>query len=87
MQEAGFFTEEGARIAKVQRKFVFIRYAESAVIVITALTSLAVNYRFSITDVALALLIHAAVLLAFDVIAERRGATYLSEIERRSVGT
>jgi hypothetical protein len=36
--------------------------------------------RFAVAGVALGLLVHLAVLLAFDLVAERRGAVYLTAL-------
>jgi len=37
-----------------------------------------------VVGIALALLFHAAFLLAFDLVAERRGAAYLAQIQART---
>jgi hypothetical protein len=81
---ARFVAEEGARMTRVQRTFVIIQYVELAVIVTTAISAIALKHRLMLSGVALGLLIHAAFLLAFDIVAERRGAIYLSEIRTRS---
>lgn len=74
---ARFFSDEGARMARVQRTFVVVQYVEVAVIVVAAIVALTLKQRVAISGVALGFAIHAAVLLAFDVIAERRGAVYV----------
>lgn len=71
--EGGLRASESARMLRVQRNFVYIEYAEVAIIVVSALLALAMRHR---AGVALALLLHAGVLLAFDVVAEHRGAVY-----------
>ena len=73
---------EGARMARVQRNFVIVEYVEVALIVICAFVSLTQKHRPVLTGIALGLLINAAFLLAFDVIAERRGAAYLAAIDQ-----
>jgi len=78
---ARFFAEEGARMARVQRTFVIVQYVEVAVIVLAAITALALKHRVTASGIALGLLLSAAVLLAFDIVAERRGAVYLGAIE------
>jgi hypothetical protein len=81
---ARFFADEGARMARVQRNVVVIQYIEITVIVTAAIAAFALKNRLSLSGIALGLLCHAAFLLAFDLIAERRGATYLDEIRTRS---
>lgn len=78
---ARFFSEEGARMVRVQRNFVVVQYAELAVIAIAAITAVAQKNRLWLSGIALGLLLHAAFLLAFDIVAERRGAAYLAAIE------
>jgi|SRR5262245_968976 len=77
---AAFFADEGARMARVQRNFVAIEYVEVALIVVTAVVAVARKSNATLTGVALGLLINAALLLAFDLLAERRGAVYLAAI-------
>ena len=81
---ARFFAEEGARMTRVQRTFLIVQYVEVAVIVTASIAAIALKQRLMLSGVALGLLVHAAFLLAFDIVAERRGATYLSEIRTRS---
>lgn len=77
-------TEEGARMARVQRNFAVIQYIELIVIVTAAIAAIAFKNRFALSGIALGLLCHAAFLLAFDLVAERRGAIYLEALRRRS---
>lgn len=77
-------SEEGARMIRVQRNFVIAQYIELVVVVIAAIIALWQKSRFWISGLALGLLLHGAILLAFDVIAERRGAIYLSALNTRS---
>jgi hypothetical protein len=79
---ARFYTDEGARMARVQRNFVLIEYVEVALIVVTTIVAIARKSNATLTGVALGLLINAALLLAFDLLAERRGAVYLAAIEQ-----
>jgi hypothetical protein len=79
-----FFADESARMARVQRNFVVIQYIELVVIVTAAIAAISFRNRFALAGIALGLLCHVAFLLAFDLIAERRGAIYLSEIRTRS---
>jgi hypothetical protein len=78
---ARFFTDETTRMARVQVNFIMIQYVELAVIVIAAITAIALKNRFWLSGIALGLLCHAACLLAFDIVAERRGAVYVAAIE------
>jgi hypothetical protein len=82
---ARFTSEEGARMARVQRNFVLIEYVELAVIFVAALIAVSQKHRPGLTGVALGLLINGAFLLAFDLVAERRGEAYLSVLEARAV--
>jgi len=80
---ARFTSEEAARMARVQRNFVVIEYVELAVIVVSALIAVTQKHRPGLAGVALGLLINGAFLLAFDLVAERRGAEYVSVIRGR----
>lgn len=70
-------------MARVQRTFIIVEYVELFVVVVTALTAISSKARPGLMGVALGLLISASVLLAFDLVAERRGAEYLSSISAR----
>ena len=76
-----FVTAESARMSRVQRNFVVVQYVEVGVIAIAAITALALKHRVAVSGIAMGLLVSAAVLLAFDIIAERRGATYLAALQ------
>jgi len=78
---SAFHTDERARMARVQRNFVVIEYVEVALILVTAFAAIARKSNATLTGVALGLLINAALLLAFDVLAERRGGVYLAALE------
>lgn len=69
-------------LVRVQRNLV--QYIEVAVIVIAAITAFAQKSRFWVAGVALGLLLNAALLLAFDLVAERRGAAYLAAIHTQA---
>jgi hypothetical protein len=77
---ARFYAEEGARMAKVQRNFVILEYTWIALIALAALVAVAMKARFRITGVALGLLVHFTIVLTFDLVAERRGAAYLTAL-------
>jgi cytochrome b len=78
---AAFYAEEGARMTRVQRNFVAIEYVEVVLIIAAAVVAVARKHSHTVTGIALGLLINAAFLLAFDLLAERRGAVYLAVIE------
>jgi hypothetical protein len=81
---ATYFAEETARMAKVQRAFVVIELVELAVIAVASIAAIAWKSRPVLSGVALGFLINAAFLLAFDIVAERRGAVYLSALEAQA---
>ena len=70
-------------MARVQRNFVVIEYIELFIIVTTAVAAVYLKARPGPSGVLLGLLISASVLLAFDLIAERRGAEYVAELASR----
>src|SRR5262249_2309329 len=76
-----YFAEEGARMVKVQRNFVILEWAWLALIAVSAVVAVAQKERAGLSGVALGILINVSIILAFDVIAERRGAVYLQAIE------
>lgn len=76
-----FFSEEGTRMAKVQKTFFLVEYVEVVVIAIMAITAVAQKNRFWLAGIALGVLLNVTLLLAFDLAAERRSATYLGAIE------
>jgi hypothetical protein len=76
------FAVEGARMLRVQRNFQVILYVELAAIVVAAGVAYALRSRAGLSGVALAVLINGAMLLAFDIVAERRGAAYLSALHQ-----
>jgi len=80
--ETRFYADEGTRMARVQKNFVTVEYIEVAIIILSAIVALTQKSRPGIAGVALGLLIHGAILLAFDLIAERRGTAYEAAIAR-----
>ncbi|HEV8317202.1 MAG TPA: hypothetical protein VGQ10_07320 [Vicinamibacterales bacterium] len=79
-EPARFYTDEGARMALVQRNFVIVQYVELAVVIGSAIVAIAQKARPGLTGIALGLVVSAAFLLAFDVVAESRGEAYLAAI-------
>lgn len=84
-EPARFELEERARMTRVQRNFVVIEYVELAVILVCAVVAITQKHRPGLMGVALGLLVNGAFLLAFDLVAERRGAVYLAAIEARAI--
>jgi hypothetical protein len=79
-EPARFYVDESARMARVQRNFVVIEYVEVVLIIASALIAITQRGRPALAGVALGVLISAAVLLAFDLVAERRGSAYLAAL-------
>ena len=79
-EPARFYTDEAARMARVQRNFVIIEYVELAFIIVSAVVAITQKGRPGLTGVALGLLVSGAFLLTFDLVAERRGEAYLAAI-------
>ena len=71
-------SDETARMTRVQRNFVVIEYIEVAIIVMAAFMAVTQKSRPGVVGIALDLLCNAALLLAFDLVADRRGASYLT---------
>jgi hypothetical protein len=79
-EPAHFHSEENVRMERVQRNFIIVEYVELSMIILSAILAVTQKNRPMIAGIALGLLIHTALLLAFDLIAERRGAVYLRSI-------
>lgn len=77
---ARFTTEEGARMAKVQRNFVVIEYVEIALLFVGGIAAIVMKAKPTASGIALGLVVAAGIFLTFDVIAERRGASYVTAI-------
>jgi hypothetical protein len=84
-EPARLYADEGARMAKVQRNFVYLEYGWIVLVVGAAVTAVAAKERHGLSSVALALALQGSFFLAFDLVAERRGAVYLAAL--RSPGT
>jgi hypothetical protein len=74
-------------MAKVQKNFVVLEWIWLSLIPIAAATAIFVKHRFWISGIALGLLINVSIVLAFDLIAERRGAVYLRAITQSTATT
>ncbi len=83
-EPAGFYASEGLRMAKVQKNFVVLELVWVAIMLGGAVTAIAQKHRAIPCGVGLALVMNAAFLLAFDLVAERRGAVYLTALREPS---
>lgn len=69
------------RMEKVQKNFVVLEVVWVAMIIVGAIVAWRLKENSAVCGVALGILINASVLLAFDIVAERRGATYLAALK------
>jgi hypothetical protein len=86
---AAFYAAETPRMERVQRTFMILELTWIAFISGTAIVAVAFKQRPAIHGIALGLLVHLGSLLAFDLIADRRGAVYLEALrtnQRTSTG-
>jgi hypothetical protein len=81
-EPARFYADEAVRMRRVQRNFGFLEYGWIVIMAGAAVTAVVGKHRHGLAGVALALGLHAAFFLCFDLIAERRGAVYLHALER-----
>jgi hypothetical protein len=79
------FAAELPRMVKVQRNFLVIELVWLTAIVCGAAIAVWRKGDPRVSGVALAVVIHAAVFLAFDIIAERRGALYLDALQKKQL--
>jgi len=77
---AGFYAAERARMAIVQRNFVYLEFAWVALMAASAAVAVWKKHATLPSGIALGLLLTLPVILAFDVVAERRGASYLEAL-------
>jgi hypothetical protein len=73
--------DETERMRRVMRSFGFLKLVWVALIAAGAAMVMAARSRPAVVGVGMALLVEAAVMLAFDVFAERRGAEYVQFLE------
>jgi len=79
-EPATFYAKEGARMAKVQKTFVTLEIVWCALLAAGAATAVALKSRPVPSGVACALVVTAGLFLAFDLVAERRGAVYYAAL-------
>lgn len=85
-EPAAFFTAERARMEKVQRNFVVIEWVEVALLVVGIALALGLKGSVVAWGVGAGMVVQAGVMLAFDLLAERRGAAWLDAIRRATGG-
>ncbi|MFN0062693.1 MAG: hypothetical protein ACKVPX_09270 [Myxococcaceae bacterium] len=77
-----FFAAEAPRMARVQRNFEILERIWFLFILVGAWVALRWKTHATVNGIALGILVGASVVLAFDIIAERRGAVYLKALEQ-----
>jgi hypothetical protein len=78
---AAFWSAEPARMEKVQRNFVYLEYTWLTLLPLCAAIAVWKKEHLTINGIALGFVLNVAIVLAFDIIAERRGATYLRALQ------
>lgn len=82
-----FIATEGTRMGTVHANFVRVNYVWFAVTVTAAAVALLNKSRPRVLDIALGILVNASILLAGDLMGERRAAKYVTAIEMRRLRT
>lgn len=77
---ARLHADESTRMTRVQANFTILQYAWVALIALATLAACTQKGRPVVWSASLGVLVHAAFFLAFDQIAERRGAVYLKAL-------
>ena len=75
------YASEIPRMMKVQRNFVVLEYLWLSAVVLSAATAVVRKAHSTASGIALGVLVQVSIFLAFDMIAERRGAAYLAHLE------
>ncbi len=78
----GFYAAEVPRMERVQRNFPIIEVVEIAMLVAGVALAMASKGRLTGWGVGMGITLQAAVMLVFDLLAERRGAVYLEALLR-----
>lgn len=79
---AAFYSAEGQRMANVQRNFAVIEAVWLVLILGSSVAAWVFKRRMDVSGIALGILINASFFLAFDMIAERRGAIYFEALRK-----
>lgn len=83
---AAALSTETARMDRVDKNFTVIKIVEIALMVLSAAAIMGMKSKPTVVAVAMALLVEAAVMLAFDVFAEARGQDYLAWLRAAARG-
>lgn len=83
-EPASFYASEGARMAKVQRNFVWLERFWIVLALAAGLLAVLKKAHPTPLGIGMALALHATVFLAFDLVAERRGALYYAALREPS---
>jgi hypothetical protein len=86
-EPAVFYAVEGSRMAVVQRNFVILESVWLAFLAGSGIVAFWQKRNTTISGIALGVLFNVAVLLAFDIIAERRGDRYAQFLSLRDGGS
>lgn len=78
---SGARSAEVERMERVMRSFRMIKIAEVVLVAVAVALVMAMSSRPVAVGIGMGLLVQAAVMLAFDVFAERRGADYLGWLQ------
>jgi hypothetical protein len=78
---AAYRAEESARMRRVQRSFVFYKRIEIGLLALGLAFASVEGYGRTLYAVGMGLMLEAGVMLAFDLVAERRGRRYLEAVE------
>lgn len=85
-EPAAFFAAERPRMEKVQRNFVYIEWVEVALLALGVALALGRKASPAAWGVGAGMVVQAGVMLAFDLLAERRGAAWLDALRRAAGG-
>ena len=80
-EPASFYASEAARMAKVQRNFVWLEVLWVLLALGAGLLAVFKKTHPTPLGIGMALAMHATVFLAFDLVAERRGALYYAALQ------
>ena len=78
-EPSAFFAAERPRMERVQRNFVWVERVELALLVVGVVLALAGKGAPVAWGVGTGMVVQASVMLAFDLLAERRGAAWLKQ--------
>lgn len=85
-EPSAFFAAERPRMERVQRNFVWVERVELALLVVGVVLALAGKGAPVAWGVGTGMVVQASVMLAFDLLAERRGAAWLDALRGAAGG-